>query len=212
MPVFQKGADQYLFIHIPKTGGTSIEAYIEQVTPLALKNSTRPNGFPVTPQHYHAEILLNLFPENHFRSSFTVVRNPLDRMISEYHWRTRNKRPIAEGGTYQRRWYNKTLQLVDFDAWAMEILDLYENNAFINDNHLRPQAEFICHGTEIFNFENTLTPVFDRIDEILETGPGDRALKKKSLGKASPQVARKTKARIEDFYAADYELIENLMP
>ena len=72
-----------VFVHIPKTGGDSINAAFlkanglgwEKLRNLAVRinGSVHPFGNEVPP-----------LPDYHW---FTVVRNPYDRMVSEYKWR-----------------------------------------------------------------------------------------------------------------------------
>tara|TARA_R110001583_G_scaffold158862_1_gene310701 strand:- start:318 stop:914 length:597 start_codon:yes stop_codon:yes gene_type:complete len=82
-----------LFVHIPKTGGTSIEKkfHLEH----SYSNCYRHDEllFPAkntmfSPQHYTPDIIKDLY-ENWFNNykKFTIVRNPYTRSISEYFFR-----------------------------------------------------------------------------------------------------------------------------
>ena len=66
-----------VFIHVPKCGGTSIE------------HALRKQSF-VYQQHYHTSHQeLNAKYNNYFK--FTFVRNPYDKIVSEYKWLTNTK-------------------------------------------------------------------------------------------------------------------------
>ena len=60
----------FVFIHVPKTGGTSIRNAL---------------GLGATPFHMTAQKLRDHHPEAASRFSFTFVRNPWDRLVSYVH-------------------------------------------------------------------------------------------------------------------------------
>ena len=88
-------AYKYIFIHIPKTGGTSIESLLR--TPDCIWTSTTPffiNKQHIThPQHFTLSEVEKILPANHFESflKFSIVRNPWDRMLS--YWSMINTSP-----------------------------------------------------------------------------------------------------------------------
>ena len=82
-----------VFIHIPKTGGTSIEAALDMQHKECFFADKGPDiridGYNYQPQHLtlsHLQEELNKdFLDSAFK--FTIIRNPYDRAISEYFWR-----------------------------------------------------------------------------------------------------------------------------
>jgi hypothetical protein len=101
MSVFSRDHLRVLYVHVPKTGGTSIEFFFDK------------NGFAVTfvdrggagsivpmmkcsPQHLHAEQLHAIFHVNRFTYSFMTVRNPIDRLVSEYRMRAVMQKSIED--------------------------------------------------------------------------------------------------------------------
>lgn len=91
----------YLFIHIPKTGGTSLALALEEKaakndimagdTPKAIKRRRRLKDLPAKGRLWKHSTLADLegwltpeaLDDLHI---FTIVRNPWDRLVSYYHW------------------------------------------------------------------------------------------------------------------------------
>lgn len=92
---------RYIFVHIPKTGGTSLAAALEARamkddiligdTPKALRRRKRLKGLEAAGRlwkHSRLADLGGLVSEAEMRGFFvfTLVRNPWDRVVSYYHW------------------------------------------------------------------------------------------------------------------------------
>ena len=89
---------RYIFVHIPKTGGTSLAAALEERaarddiligdTPKAKRRKARLKHLAPRGRLWKHSTLADVEgvvdPEGHF--VFTLVRNPWDRMVSYYHW------------------------------------------------------------------------------------------------------------------------------
>ncbi|MBE9477368.1 MAG: sulfotransferase family 2 domain-containing protein, partial [Proteobacteria bacterium] len=92
---------KYIFVHIPKTGGTSLSLALEAKamkddiligdTPKALNRRNRTKGIEASGRLWKHSRLTDIYGpvtqkqiESYF--VFTIVRNPWDRMVSYYHW------------------------------------------------------------------------------------------------------------------------------
>ena len=90
-----------------------------------------------SPQHLHWSQLCALFDPTAFDLAFAIVRDPLERAISEYRMRSKARvRP--------------------FDEWLHDALLKRASDPFHLDNHLRPQHEFVGPGVEVLRFEDGL--------------------------------------------------------
>jgi hypothetical protein len=127
MPYFYKPDEvNLLFIHIPKTGGTSIEQYLSNKYNIPLDEKSLYHSMPdISLQHYTYE---NIIYHPQIRlvdgyETFTIVRNPYHRLASDLFF----------------------LGLANRDMSPADIYDIIENQYqhAAYDNHATPQYEFI---------------------------------------------------------------------
>lgn len=134
--------NKLLFVHIPKTGGTSIEYYFEMDQPDNFcfyrwdrdqvdfiekhKHLTNSDKITYEPQHYPQNVLRDLIDNYQEYFKFTFVRNPYTKMLSEYYWllNLKNQAP-------------KNFDPRGFHEWCMDFL------SNINSSHKEPQVSFI---------------------------------------------------------------------
>ncbi len=187
-------ADKILyFAHIPKTGGSSVEAYLDAKGPVALRFRRRLGWSATTAQHMDARVHTKLVPDGFFDESFAVLRDPMARMLSEYRYRLDR----FEG---QR----------SFDDWVRAAFDAYRRDGDVYDNHIRPQAEFLRPGMVLFRLEMGLEPVFDWIDTVTGTEAASREIWEKRSAAAKVDVTDAIRDEITAFYAADFAVLDTL--
>src|SRR4051812_12515930 len=87
MPIFTIGKKRILFIHIPKTGGVSITRWLREKGTIAFSALDYPSTFRCNPQHFTMSDILFLFGGVAWDRAFTIVRDPYDRIESEFFWR-----------------------------------------------------------------------------------------------------------------------------
>jgi hypothetical protein len=159
--------EQVIFIHIPKTGGTSIERYFTMCRAECLwfdRWDRDMSGFLDThalqlgdhpkrtyePQHYPAELLRLLIQEFDQCFTFTFVRNPYTRILSEYYW---SRQVILR-------------EQVDFDpddfhSWVVQFLSC------IDSSHKEPQVSFIPDTIDFIGRFESLNKDIVRLHDLL---------------------------------------------
>lgn len=193
MPLARIGDKLLFFAHVPKTGGASIEDYLAAKGRLAIKHPFTLDWSVTTAQHMHADLHRKLVPEAFVDTSFTVVRDPVKRLISEFNYRRDRDQAIG-----------------DFNVWVQDRLTALQSDRCVDDNHLRPQVEFLRWNMLIFRFEDGLDPVFDWIDHYTKTEPNDRSERKNVSSKRDILPSEETVALVQATYAQDYVMMAAL--
>ena len=222
MPMARIGQTIFLFVHIPKTGGTSIERYMASHGQVCLATK-RVTGFSrVTPQHMERETLEAYIPAAFYDQGFAILRDPLERLqsefrhqirlskawprlLSELHWLGKlNRRDLSGNGS-------EFVRLRDFDGWTKAVLTRCNSDPFICDNHIRPQADFILPGHRLFDFAAGLDQVARWIDRAAGIAGNATPVPHEKRSEKKPiEVSEKTRRRIAAFYRQDYALLNEL--
>lgn len=199
MPIYRIGSKLVDFIHIPKTGGTSLETSLGGVA--AAVGFHDPGWFDLprkarwsrnSAQHVDAEVSQRIFGKDFFDLSFAIVRHPEDRIISEYRFRAS---------------YSPKHAALPFDFWLSTMLAAAARDPFVFDNHIRPQSDFLTEGCRIFRLEEGLDKALEWL--AAETGVAELARvqprgENRSTSAAVNATAR-DRAAINAFYAGDFE-------
>lgn len=171
MPIFKKNKTETLFIHIPKCAGTSIEnAFIENgyeydwlIYPA---RDNVPDILPCNPQHYHRELIDNYLENEISGIEFTVVRNPLHRLISEFQW-SHNARVEAYDDNFFRVFDSVMSQrmseflIAENHFKTNKKVYLNRQFRFPYDNHMRPQVDFVRENTTVLKLEEETLPFLE---------------------------------------------------
>lgn len=201
MPVMTKDDRAVLFVHIPKTGGSSIEKLFTDsgwTVHMRITPASRPRLFPtlrVSPQHYHATLLTELFRLDRFELIFGISREPVARFRSEFAMRNTK----LEHGDEAR-----------VEAWADDVFARYAADPYVHDNHLRPQVDFLVPGTQVYRLEDGMDQMVADLNGRHSLGldaPLAHSLRSDERGLSSSRVdvSDRLRARLLDFYAADVD-------
>ena len=142
MPLFVKDDVSILYVHVPKTGGTSIEQFFfaNGFRTEYFDNRSK-SGFndyrTCSPQHLHAAPLLMLLRPAKIRFIFMTVRHPLTRVLSEYKMQVRAAK-----------------RAIPLSPWFDLAMATYMDDPYTTDNHFRPQHEFLIPGCDVFRQED----------------------------------------------------------
>jgi hypothetical protein len=140
MPYFNKNEEKVLFIHIPKTGGTSIEKYLSKKYDIPLDihslwdiHARFRNGVSYQHQTFltikkNSKLFKINFDEN--IKIFSAIRNPYDRLISDL-------------------FFYKLIDVNDTPQKVEKVIKvyLYGGNKYLRDNHVIPQHLFLIDET-----------------------------------------------------------------
>jgi len=199
MPAYRINGKNVLFIHVPKTGGTTVERYLGTHSATSMHNEgvklLRPVrgsllNLSLPMQHFHAALLEGMFGNGFFDYAFMIVREPLDRMKSEYRHSRALWRPDA--------W-------LPFGTWIAWTLNAAKVAPSLHNNHHRPQVDFRCFDAEVFRFEDGMETIVARVAERLGLPKPEEIPHMKRWKEVKIKVSKASEARVRRFYAADYE-------
>lgn len=205
------------FAHVPKTGGASITDYMRKKGKVALYSREELAWAQSTPQHLEYAVSRVLVPQGFADASFSIVRDPLERLLSEFRYRaTRfgSKCPIptklkaSDEIKIELDWH-KDFEGT-FDDWVALVFNICAESPNVCDNHIRQQIDFIGPDMKVFIFERGLQKVYNWIDHITATPAILTPLDRNESKKFDIEVSNTTRGKIKKFYERDYDLINNL--
>jgi hypothetical protein len=196
MPFVQTDARRLLYIHVPKTGGGTVEAWLGTIAPLRLYSVGLPTAMRCTPQHLRMSDIRSLLGDGFFDHALMTVRNPYDRIASEY------RMQAVLGG---RGFWNTFPR---FSLWLETALAHAVRDPFHLDNHLRPQWEFTGSGVEVLKYEDGLHAVVERLAGLLDVPPPPTLPRIHDTSAADIAVDwdEVDRVRVHDFYRKDFEV------
>ena len=207
MPLFKFKEQKLLFIHIPKTAGTSIEYFFLNKFNVDNKNILltkkiflhKEYKFESSGQHLKFNEIKAIIDVDNYEI-FTVVRNPYDRFVSEMEYQLQITK------FYKNNNINKKKLLEDFIKWYFGVKSLRDiiftnNNHY--DHHKNPQYELLegCHHLDVFHYET--------INEDFEKkfgGKLDNKYLKTVRLHYNEYYTKETEAFIYNYYKKDFEL------
>ena len=209
MPLFRTEQKLVYYAHVPKCGGSAIASYLQdRFGTLGLydnafhkKRHEGTNWTRTSPQHVDAAVLRTILPTALVDEMFAVVRHPVPRTVSTFHFQQEVEGRIAEG--------------VSFAEWLRE-LEASGFGLYDYDNHVLPMNRLVPEGAQVFYLEHGLDALVAWLDHLAggQTGPrvimpqnARGALTGVKAAKVVPtpeDVARIGRIYAEDFARFDY--------
>ena len=201
MPFFRASGKLVYFAHVPKCAGSSVEHYLRQrfgtlgfVEEHFFSLPQSLNWSRSSAQHVPADIMDRLFPAGFFDATFAVVRHPVERVVSEFH--------------YLR---DQLLQIDPseiFSTWLAQLDGVLTASPWLYDNRLRPMADMVPTDATVFRLEDGLERIIPYLDDLV--GPHDQKLdfgrvltRDASIPKVVPTA--EDIATIERIYRKDFD-------
>lgn len=137
--------NKYIFIHIPKTAGTSVRHALHQAQFSHQSKGTRLAFHKHTPALTIKRNISKSIWNSHFK--FAFVRNPWDLMVSSYYWWLR------KGKRYSKSIAQKAIQVEQCRDFREFILSDF-GSTHINELEARDLSHWICdeNGEIIVDF------------------------------------------------------------
>jgi hypothetical protein len=211
MPYFKLLDTNILFIHIPKTGGSSLEKYfsIKYNIPhneISLLSSFSPiyNYLRVSLQHMTLQTLISnkeLFGiDLNSLKIITIVRNPYNRLVSELFYLSNYSQCVSVDDLKTPESINKLI---------INIFSKYVNDNCIYDNHIRPQYEFLTINNDERLYDNLIILKTEELDaDMHEHGYIDFNLKENCNNASVDYMSllnNESINLINNFYREDFE-------
>ena len=202
MPIFQHNGNLHAFVHIPKCGGTTVEAMLaDRFGDIGFLDEryygkTEPYRWSKSsPQHLVWDDFLRLIPDTMIDRVFTVTRHPLTRFASSYNFYARAGAVPAGMGP---------------EEWFQQVAGSSDLLPFRADNHLRRQSEFVPDRATVFRLEDGLDAVVDWLDTTFgvtgvgATKDGNVAPSPDDDRYQTMQLSSALRRHVEAYYADDY--------
>lgn len=205
MPMFRTGEKLIYFAHVPKCAGSSMVYYLQDRFGTLAFNDDAFHWVPekerwsrTSPQHINTEALNRIFPEGFFDASFAVVRHPVSRLVSAYHFQLEVEKRITTD--------------TSFGAWLKSLKAQQADDPYMLDNHTRPMDDIVPDAAHIFYLEDGFDSFIGWLDEISGSTDGPRTMAAVNArgadGAGSTQKIVPTQEDIkliERLYARDFE-------
>lgn len=195
-----------LFVHIPKCGGTSIENFFNMKSLESMyskKDVINENGVDFSLQHLTPKLLRkhpvskNVYNEY---TTFTVIRNPYERVLSEYFWLHKLRKIDISicSQSHFLDWFNDFFKVIDKDHKLSQC-----NYVFDEDG-----TQAVDHILRLENINNDLKFLLKNLDNPPPFSNLPKCNRSKRIDNILSDSAKKAIADLykEDFERLNYEI------
>ncbi len=197
MPISDK--HKVIFLHIPKTGGTSIEKFLD-IKPSAstFYSQYLPLSISVAaPQHLPYADLKAKLPVDKWVTyyKFAIVRNPWERLLSTYKWKSRGCKTFEEFVFFVDLLFKK------YKPADLHYYSDYQRNWC---SHLLPQSMYIGDDVHVYRFEH-FNEIVDDLKQRLGLGEEIKKVNGSDHDHYSHYYTKKLRETVARIYADDIE-------
>lgn len=205
MPFFKAENRLVYYAHVPKCGGSAIAYYLEDrfgtlgfYDKAYQKKRAADTAWSATsPQHVDAETMQTLLPLPFFDAMFAVVRHPVPRTVSTYHFQHEVEKRIPAD--------------MSFSDWLKD-LETTGFKMYEYDNHVLPMDYLVPKEATAFHLEHGLDALVVWLDLLTGKKTGPRVIMPENTRGAFVDVKSEKAvptaedlARIGRIYAMDFK-------
>jgi hypothetical protein len=192
----------FYFIHIPKCAGTTVETLFEQLkfhTFLSLqemRDRDLRKYLKLPPAHYDISLLEKIFHLDKIYS-FAIVRNPYDRILSDYKW--------AKTKTNNTQFFSQ----MNFEEFCNYCFNNYAIDSAFLGNHVKPQHKFVSKNVnKVFKLENGLETAIEEVFTDIGINLNEKLVLNKLNSSEDEEIniSQKAKDSIYEFYEEDFKM------
>lgn len=160
MPIFKVNQKLVYFAHIPKCGGSALEAALRasDIEVSFLDSHFWERGedrwLNSSPQHIPQSVRQVLFDDGLFDYEFAIVRDPVDRFLSAFNHNRKKIGGLVAFDSFLRRTEKRVSSRDDY--WGARF-----------DNHFLPSSRFVSGRTKIFFLSDGLDTALSVIGQEL---------------------------------------------
>lgn len=190
------------FIHIPKTGGTSIEDTLAAIGIYAGRQAFKNN---VVPPYLTVSVPCSKWhrpPKSFVKGSFCVLRDPYVRLVSEYNYERKNRKfGFSHTGC----------TCAEFDDWIRRMYTEVRSNTWTRDCHFLSQTEYTSKCETVLLYHRDVNAY---IDEKYNIKRGERVIANVAEhclhDHQEDAMCKQTAQFIYEWYQNDHELFKNM--
>lgn len=193
-----------IFVHIPKCAGTSIEKHLGMFRNKKCLFGKRPTGNDFYQHMTMCELRAHV-NETYF--SFTFVRNPYTRLISDYKWCKR---------WFKHKWILPNETKVGFDTFSEYIHTIKKHIESTPVeciwSHFRPMYQFIYDGNElIVDYVGKIENMKNDFAFVMNVIKCDALPEKNLNSKIDTYYTRELLDIVNSLYLKDFEIFDYQM-
>jgi hypothetical protein len=192
MPLFAKNGKTILFVHIPKTAGSTVESLLGAHASMTFMSRIAPSDLKVCPQHLTIQDLKEILGDDYWSWSFSIIRDPYAKLESEYCFRN----DIGD---------QRFSPQANFSAWVLKCLVKTKKKAHFWDNHFRPQTNFLDLDVSVFRYEDGVE--FPLLQAAKKLGMKEELmLEHRNASNRRPlEWSRSAIEEVNEFYSDDFK-------